>query len=100
MDKALKKKWVKALRSGRYPQTSGALCIPKGEATDFGRPAGYCCLGVLGKVARTKSADNGYLQDAESKSLLLPYPIQRQLAKLNDDGVPFEIIAGLIDTAL
>lgn len=37
MNKALKRRWVKALRSGDYPQTQGAL------KTD----AGFCCLGVL-----------------------------------------------------
>lgn len=43
MDTKLKKKWIKALRSGKYQQTSGSLY--DGE--------GYCCLGrlcvVLGK---------------------------------------------------
>lgn len=35
------KKWVKALRSGKYKQTTGALC-------EDGK---YCCLGVLCEVA-------------------------------------------------
>ena len=37
----LKKKWVDALRSGKYRQSRGAL---KGQR-------GYCCLGVLASLA-------------------------------------------------
>lgn len=37
MDQEIKARWVAALRSGRYPQTWGALRTSEG----------YCCLGVL-----------------------------------------------------
>lgn len=37
MNKRVKKKWIKALESGKYKQTTGKL---KGKQ-------GYCCLGVL-----------------------------------------------------
>lgn len=40
MDKALKKKWVKALRSGDYEQTTCALRVGDG----------FCCLGVLADI--------------------------------------------------
>lgn len=42
MNKRIKTKWIKALLSGKYTQTSGALCkeIEGGEK-------GYCCLGIL-----------------------------------------------------
>lgn len=41
MDKAIKKKWLKALRSGNYKKGIGNLCkIRNGEAC-------YCALGVL-----------------------------------------------------
>lgn len=43
MDQELKKKWVKALLSGRYKQGRSALY--RGHET-------YCCLGVLGVVCR------------------------------------------------
>lgn len=39
MDKAIKAKWIEALRSGRYGQTQYRLQSPDGNA--------YCCLGVL-----------------------------------------------------
>lgn len=41
MEKRLKAKWVRALRSGRYKQTGG----------DLKNAEGYCCLGVLCSVA-------------------------------------------------
>jgi len=40
MNKNLVKKWIKALRSGKYKQTSGSLHDVNG----------YCCLGVACKV--------------------------------------------------
>jgi hypothetical protein len=42
MKQAIMKKWVKALRSGEYPQGRGQLLDEKG---------GYCCLGVLCDLA-------------------------------------------------
>ena len=40
MDKELKAKWIKALRSGKYKQARSALVSDRG----------YCCLGVLSRV--------------------------------------------------
>lgn len=48
MKKALKTKWLKALRSGKYKQTrKGVLC----NISVKGKPLSYCCLGVLCEVA-------------------------------------------------
>ena len=41
MNKAIMKKWVKALRSGKYKHT-------KGQLQDV---TGYCCLGVLCEIS-------------------------------------------------
>lgn len=41
MKKRVKTKWLKALRSGEYKQTTGALC----------HNDAFCCLGVLCDVA-------------------------------------------------
>lgn len=49
MDKKLKMKWLKALRSGKYKQTTGTL--HGGDA--------YCCLGVLACVANLKISRDG-----------------------------------------
>lgn len=45
--KAIKNKWLKALRSGKYSQTQRILFRPE---ADGDIPAGYCCLGVLQHV--------------------------------------------------
>lgn len=94
MDKELKAKWVKALTSGRYKQGKGALK----------RDGGYCCLGVLREVTPLnygpKGNSNWFLSDKEVDACGLTKHIQRRLAKLNDDEVPFDMIASLIDAAL
>lgn len=40
-----RKLWVEALRSGEYPQVSGALCEVDGD-DEHAAVIGYCCLGV------------------------------------------------------
>lgn len=49
MDEKLKADWVRALRSGEYKQTRGTLT--DGE--------GFCCLGVLCKVAGLEIRKDG-----------------------------------------
>lgn len=44
MDAELKKKWVEALRSGKYVQGNGTLC----------HGGKYCCLGVLVDILPAK----------------------------------------------
>lgn len=52
VDKKDIQKWVKALRSGKYKQGTGALQ----------NESGYCCLGVACKVlVPNYTTDNGYL---------------------------------------
>lgn len=58
MNKAVGRKWVKALRSGEYEQTTGRLSRTN-QHTDS---ASFCCLGVLCELALeegviTKSLD-------------------------------------------
>ena len=52
MKPAVKKLWLKALRSGKYLQTRGglrgnAVQDYKGNPVDAETGVGYCCLGVL-----------------------------------------------------
>lgn len=47
MDKDLKVKWLKALRSGKYKQAKFSLHSKHHD--------GYCCLGVLCEVAKIPS---------------------------------------------
>lgn len=46
----IKDKWLKALRSGRYRQGFGRLRTASG---------GYCCLGVLSKIQKRLTDNNG-----------------------------------------
>jgi hypothetical protein len=68
MKKRIKDKWVNALRSGEYKQGRNALM----KMGDDGKPAGYCCLGVLcdlyanskeGKEIGAKWEPSGYLNE-------------------------------------
>lgn len=44
MNPRIKKKWLKALRSGCYQQGQGQLCVSNTNEPDVDR---FCCLGVL-----------------------------------------------------
>jgi hypothetical protein len=70
LPKGFATKWVKALRSGKYVQTTGQLFR---DAVSFNRPIGYCCLGVACKVA---GVEDRYLS---SKGTI---PVKR-----NDDDI-------------
>ena len=87
MNKSLKKKWVKALCSGDYKQGVGKLWNAKNN--------GYCCLGVLAVLDGGREEfflhDCGYAPNCN-----LSWDVQRQLSRLNDAKVPFEVIAGFI----
>lgn len=58
MDADVKGKWLEALRSGEYEQTTGAL-----RSTN-----GYCCLGVLCEVA----VKNGVIPEAVPDEINVP----------------------------
>lgn len=97
MDQSLKKKWVEALLSGKYEQGDGYMRYGDN----------YCCLGVLQDVCLKEGMDflpiwgaTEVLPAKLSTSLDMPQWIARRLAKINDSGVPFDMIAGLIDEAL
>lgn len=133
MNKALKKKWLKALRSGDYEQTTGRL---KDQA-------GHCCLGVLCSIMAKPMKKGVYYfhnpdEDYADKDggqvpkELLPIRMQemagvsenpevtitsklakkyprylkndegstRDLADLNDERVPFAVIADIIEECL
>lgn len=82
MDKRLKRKWLKALRSGQYKQGKGALVNEAGA---------YCCIGVLGKVCGMP--DEALLEHAGSISgtglealdyARLEHSVRDRLADMND----------------
>lgn len=107
MNKWVKRKWVRALRSGEYTQGQGWLV----QGTD---EEGYrhCCLGVLAcemvpeYVRRQGTSEPG----VDKKTDLLPddlgimfgldFATQDRLAELNDQGGSFTAIANWIDKHL
>jgi hypothetical protein len=100
----VKTKWLEALRSGKYTQTTEILQDD----------CGYCCLGVLCKVAAEEgvdlgTCDNGILNGAELSidqydiyewSGLNNYT-EKRLMRLNDEkGQSFDDIADFIEEYL
>lgn len=101
MNKTIKAKWVKALRSGRYRQAMGFLEL-RGS---------YCCLGVLCRVMKAEKdaygsfywgEDEGYavLPEALRKEVKIPPRTQGRLASMNDGGERFKDIAAYIEKKL
>lgn len=109
MNKKVKKLWLDALRSGEYAQAGGKLRTTEG----------FCCLGVLCDVHSKVTGKGKWLGEVYCTSpsqwkLGLPTDVQRwaglddyspaanglELSALNDDGVPFEWIAAVIEHEL
>lgn len=109
MDKKIKAKWIKALRSGKYAQGNGWLK----DLDDF-----YCCLGVLCQIQGAKWEPNP--RDAsmipflgrttaqlKGQQFLRPFAragmsasAQETLAGMNDYGESFLVIADYIESHL
>lgn len=96
MNAELKAKWVAALRSGDYKQTTGVLRL--GDA--------FCCLGVLCEVAGVPAVEGGYrFSDGFVNFCILSGSMAKEvgqqsasvLVDLNDNGKPFTDIADWIE---
>jgi hypothetical protein len=105
LDKKIKNKWIKALRSGKYKQTRvGTLYNKDSDA--------YCCLGVLQKclTGKVESGDtpstrwyaaNGLTCIKWGKINNRGDTIEERLISLNDFAhKSFSYIAGWIDKNL
>lgn len=115
MDQVIKEKWLTALRSGDFSQTTGVL-EHKGS---------FCCLGVLcslavedGVIQRNDSHEGIYYgTHGDESALVLPVGVMEwanidsnplivdeygntSLADLNDGGKTFEEIADFIEEQL
>jgi len=104
MDPAAKKRWVDALLSGEYKQATSALRTSKG----------FCCLGVAADVFKADVQAEWDRSSILGEGGVLPSRIATKMglncanpdvyfggartsvAELNDQGVDFEMIAGLI----
>lgn len=80
--------WVAALRSGKFQQGYGRLQTLNRNGT---HPR-YCCLGVYCKIARP----GAFLAREMPEQYVVSAGVDGGLAGLNDDRVPFEVIAGVI----
>jgi hypothetical protein len=120
MDKKLKTKWVRALRSGKYKQGRRALCKISGTKRPVKQ---FCCLGVLCELVEGVRRSDGlsgagaklytYVipgqEPHQAKSSMNPLPDrvlsrsnQQILARMNDGGNKwnFDAIAGWIEENL
>ena len=101
LPKSFKKKWLKALRSGKYKQQDeGVLRTPENK---------YCCLGVAAHlVGCTWITGYGYIEKrsgirgiSKIPKILIGYEgIPDTLAQMNDSGKSFEQIADWIEINL
>jgi hypothetical protein len=115
MEKELKDKWTKALRSDDYLQTQGELCSFYPGST---APARHCCFGVLLEISDdyeysfngaidqqyvtvsdgSKANDEEELSASTLRQLGVSNPISYLLMTLNDRGdYTFKDLADLID---
>jgi len=95
MNKAVKRRWIAALRSGQYKQAEGQLREVEYHDDDTVTVNGYCCLGVLcdlyakSKVGKgTKWKGNEFL----GEDTYLPKKV-RAWAEIASQDVPGEFRA-------
>ena len=98
MDTKLVNKWLNALKSGEYEQTTGSL-MQKHELYD-----GYCCLGVLLDIEECMEMDEHHKEGMPSDLFLervkLDKDLANTLAKVNDDSDDFEDVIKIIKQEL
>ena len=113
MDKRLKKKWLKALRSGEYIKGEGALCKVNGER-DAPAEVTYCCLGVLYEIVNGEDAwvttrhDYTSYYHLKTKQRnkgtygahLIGMEHMTKLISINDHSATFKLVIAYIETHL
>lgn len=100
LPRAFKKKWVAALRSGKYKQGMHVLYNPDKET--------YCCLGVAGIICGNipdqligyGSLDAPLIKIPKSLFGLSAGSTPNKLSIFNDNGKSFRWIAAYIDRYL
>ena len=97
MNKELLKRWVKALRSGKYEQGRSVLC----DRDIVSSGVRYCCLGVLRDIEPSIEVHpmhrNGLLSYASLQQHMGGDIDQRDLAERNDNDWTFPEIADFIE---
>lgn len=111
-------KWVAALRSGEFEQTTGQLHSVEASEV-YNRPAGYCCLGVAcaifpNEIKRDVIDGSERFEDTlnvlpekvrewlgledDGGTYYGPDGVRRALWIDNDNGTPFAAIADIIES--
>jgi hypothetical protein len=85
-----KRKWIKALRSGKFRKGRGQLRNQHSK--------GYCCLGVANEVFNLGVNDGMcFLSRTGDGILFIPYGLQAELARVNDHTAGFDEVIKLIE---
>ena len=102
MNPKVKKKWLKALRSGEYRQGRDRLITEPGRGRNVSDDYEFCCLGVVQNLYCLEKNET-FLEDKFWHPVLsqdaeewagLRYSVQGNLANLNDvNGWSFKRIA-------
>ena len=96
MNPELKSKWIEALRSGEFKQTTGMFKKTHSDGTER-----FCCLGVLCVVAEENpiifAGSNWAFADRALGRTISGSPWPDHLAAKNDGGASFAEIANYID---
>ena len=96
MDKKLKAKWVKALRSGKYKQAKYVFLEADGNMSCLGVLADICGIPRSAMIVNTSLEARGKLKPLG----VLPIVIRKTLSNKNDDGESFLQIADWIEQNL
>lgn len=111
MKTSLLNKFISALRSGKYKQTTGNLAEVSDETVlaDHGlfHPINYCALGVLAEISGFKKELDGdnitfageeqIFNETMRKKVGLSEEIHDEIFNMNDDGASFKKIASFLE---
>jgi len=100
MNKELKDRWLDALKSGEYEQTTGSLM----QEHDGHESYGYCCLGVLLDIEKCLEENpkerwhsEGMPTEKFLKVVGLDSAYADILANVNDDSNDFDDVIQMIE---
>jgi hypothetical protein len=85
MKEKILKKWVKALRSGKYKKGQGQLAILKDSEDDNSKRVKYCCLGVLCDLYAKETGIKWDGDLFEEESGALPKAVMKWAGLKSDD---------------
>lgn len=111
LPKDFKAKWVKALRSGKYPQGTEGFLRSINEDAKGNSVVEYCCLGVACHIAGSSGITGKSFIMNENNSIIKSInkvpkmlhgdeAVALMLSEINDSGVSFKEIADFVEKYL